>query len=312
MKFLIIDKMHESIGPLLTAAGYDWDYQPNMDRAGLLDSIEAYEGLVVRSKTTVDTEVLSRATRLKIIARAGAGLDKLELEAIANRDIAVVNAPEGNRDALAEHAMGLLLSLLNHIVPADQEVRKGVWDREGNRGYELQGKTVGLIGFGYMGQAFAHRLRAFGVQILAYDKYQPKPEHPYARPASLEEIQSEADILSFHVPLTTETRMHYDAAFFAAFAKPIWLLNTARGGVLDLQAVIDGLDSGRIMGAALDVLENEKLTTMSEAEQARYENLTARKNLIFSPHVGGWTFESYRKINETLVQKIKSWTSKFS
>jgi len=312
MKILIIDRMHESIGPLLTEAGFSYNYQPTMSRDQVIAAIADYEGLMVRSKTRIDAEVLDAAKKLKIIGRAGAGLDQLDLAEIEARKIAVVNAPEGNRDALAEHAIALLLGLLNHVVSADAEVRAGQWDREGNRGFELMGKTVGLIGFGYMGQAFAHRLKAFGVRLLSYDKYQPKPEHPYVRAVELEELQAEADIVSFHVPLTAETRMHYDYHFFKGFAKPFWILNTARGGILDLQGLITALDEGIVQGAALDVLENEKVKQLNEAERVRFRNLTARKNVIFSPHVGGWTFESYRKINETLVQKFKSWASKFS
>lgn len=312
MKFLIIDRMHESIGPLLEGAGFDYDYLPKITRAELIDSIAGYEGLLVRSKTTVDEEVLAAAKKLRIIGRAGAGLDQLDLEAIERRGITVVNAPEGNRDALAEHAMAMLLALFNRLIIADAEVRRGVWDREGNRGFELMGKTVGIIGFGYMGQAFAERLKGFGVQVIAYDKYAPQPDHPFVQAVSMEELQQKADILSFHVPLTEETAMRYDADFILGFAKNIWVLNTARGGVLDLAALIAALDSGKVIGAALDVLENEKLATLTVAQKKRLDILTASQKVIFSPHVGGWTFESYRKINEVLVGKISKWKNEGS
>lgn len=307
MKFLIIDRMHESIGPLLEAAGFDYDYCPKITRAELIASIGPYQGLLVRSKTTIDEEVIAAAKSLRIIGRAGAGLDQLDIEAIKSRGIMIVNAPEGNRDALGEHAIGMLLALFNRLVIADRQVRNGIWDREGNRGYELMGKTVGIIGFGYMGQAFAERLRGFGVNVMAYDKYAPKTDHPFVKAVSLEELQRETDILSLHVPLTEETAGCYNDAFLDGFAKNIWVLNTARGGVLDLAALLKALERGKVIGAALDVIENEKLATLSPMQKERFDRLCSLQNVVLSPHVGGWTFESYRKINEVLVEKISAW-----
>lgn len=311
MKLLIIDQMHDSITTLLHEAGFAYDYRPEITRAEIIQTAAAYEGMIVRSKTTINAEIIEAAPRLRVIGRAGAGLDQLDMEVISARGIEVVNAPEGNRDALAEHAMALLLGLLNKVATADREVRAGTWDREGNRGYELMGKTVGIIGFGYMGQAFARRLQSFGVRVIAYDKYRQMTDTTLAVPVSLEELFAETDILSLHVPLTSETEAYYNAAFFAQFAKPLWLLNTARGGILDLQALIAGLDSGQIRGAALDVLENEKVHKLSPEQQQRFDLLRAREEVLFTPHVGGWTYESYRKINEVLVEKLKSVRAKF-
>ena len=311
MKLLIIDKMHDSITTLLSEAGFDFDYKPTISRQEILATVSEYEGMIVRSKTPINAEILASATKLQVIARAGAGLDQLDMETIEQRGIEVVNAPEGNRDALAEHAMALLLGMLNKVVSADSEVRAGIWDREGNRGYELMGKTVGIIGFGYMGQAFARRLQSFGVKVLAYDKYLPEGNPALAQTASMAELFAQTDILSFHVPLTAETAGYYNTAFFEQFAKPIWVLNTARGGILDLEALLAGLNSGQIIGAALDVLENEKINQLSSEQQARFDELKAHKQVLFTPHVGGWTYESYRKINEVLVDKLKSVRAKF-
>ncbi len=302
---LIIDKMHQSIIPMLEAIGLQPDYRPDIQRKEILESIGRYTGLIVRSKTHIDRELIAEATHLRFVGRAGAGLDQLDVEALAERNITVVNAPEGNRDALAEHAVGMLLCLMNKMHTADQQVRRHVWDREGNRGTELMGKTVGLIGYGYMGQALARRLSGFGVKVLAYDKYKADYGDTYAQEASMEQIYTDADILSLHVPLTPETLFFIDEAYLQRFRKSIILLNTARGKVIKLKTLYEALKSGKIIGAALDVLENEKLAKLSEEQATYFQQLTQSDRILFTPHVAGWTYESYEKINQILTEKIK-------
>jgi D-3-phosphoglycerate dehydrogenase len=303
-KCLIADEMHESIIELLQGIGIDTTYSPKADRAELLGLIQDFEVLLIRSKTNVDKEFLDRAEKLELIGRAGAGLDKIDVAYAESKGIEIVNAPEGNRDALGEHALALLLNLLNNINRADKEVRNWIWDREGNRGLELSDKTVGIIGYGYMGQAFVQRLRAFDSRILVYDKYKKGFGTKKVEEVTLDKLFEKADILSLHVPLTEETRGWINAEFLNKFKKNIYLLNTARGEVLPLKELLAVLDNGKVKGAALDVLEKEKFDKLSEEEKARFEDLFQRDNVILSPHVGGWTFSSYKRINEVLVGKI--------
>ncbi|MEC7754161.1 MAG: NAD(P)-dependent oxidoreductase [Bacteroidota bacterium] len=303
-KCLIIDDMHESIVPLLEEIGIEPHYAPKISRSEILDCIGQFEGVLVRSKTTIDKEFIDKATKLEFIGRAGAGLDKIDVAYVEARNIEILNAPEGNRDALAEHAMGMLLNLLNKINAADREVRNWVWDREGNRGVELSDKTVGIVGYGYMGQAFVQRLRAFDCRILVYDKFKKGFGTKKVEEVSLEKLFQKTDILSLHVPLTEETRGWMNETFFESFRKPVYLLNTARGEIVPIADLLSLLDSGKILGAALDVLEKEKFEALTSEEKQRFENLFARKNVVLSPHVAGWTFASYKRINEVLVSKI--------
>ena len=303
---LIIDLMHESITPLLEEIGWKADYRPDIKRAEILKIIPQYEGLIVRSKTAIDQEIIERANKLRWIARAGAGLDQLDTEALEEKGIRVVNAPEGNRDALGEHAITILLTLLNKVHLADRDIRRGTWDREAMRGTELMGKTISIIGYGNMGQAFARRLQGFGVEVLAYDKYKKSYGNEFAREASLEEIFDKTDILSLHVPLTEETHFMLDHAYLSRFKKDIYLLNTARGKNISLKTLAEALEKGRLKGAALDVLENEKINQFSVEQQHYFNQLIQSDKVVFTPHVGGWTFESYEKINQVLVSKIKS------
>ena len=305
MKVLIIDEMHLSILDLLEKEGFQVTYAPKITRAEIIDQVGAYDGLIIRSKTPMDRDLLEKATRLKFIGRAGAGLDQIDLDYLADRGVKLFHAAKGNRDAVAEHAIGGLLALFNHIPKADQEVREGIWDREGNRGHELMGKTVGIFGYGNMGSAFAKRLKGFGVQILAYDKYKVDFGTETVQEVMWEKIKAEADILSIHVPLTSETRNFFTLEELKGFAKPIWLINTARGEVINFETLNAAFDQGILRGAVLDVLENEKFQKFSPEQKAEFERLAQRENVIFSPHVAGWTFESYVKINEVLVKQIK-------
>ncbi len=303
-KCLIVDEMHESIQDLLTQIGIESVYLPNASREEILNQIHDFQGLLIRSKTEVDKELIDAATQLKFIGRAGAGLDKIDVAYVESKGIEILNAPEGNRDALAEHAVGLLLSLLNNINRADAEVRNWIWDRERNRGVELSDKTVGIIGYGYMGQAFVQRLRAFDCRVLVYDKYRKGFGTKNVEEVSLEKMFAKADILSLHVPLTEETRSWINADFFNQFKKGIYLLNTARGEIVPTKDLLALLDSGKLLGAALDVLEKEKFDQLTEDQKSMFEDLFQRKNVVLSPHVGGWTFASFKRINEVLVGKI--------
>jgi D-3-phosphoglycerate dehydrogenase / 2-oxoglutarate reductase len=303
---LIVDEMHPSIFGMLEEAGLAYDYRPAIKRDELLSIVAQYTGLIIRSKTTIDTEFLHHAPQLKFIGRAGAGLDLIDLDAVAQRNIQVFAANEGNRDAVAEHAVGMLLCLFNHLHTADREVRTGLWKREKNRGIELMGKTVGIIGYGNNGRATAKRLSAFGVRVLVYDKYLENYTDQYSTEATLAHIQAEADILSFHIPLTDETNQWLNTETIAQFAKPFFLVNVARGELVNLSAVLSALQTGKIRGACLDVLENEKLNKLSNAQQHIYQQLFELPNVVFSPHIAGWTFESYERINRVLVDKIQA------
>jgi D-3-phosphoglycerate dehydrogenase / 2-oxoglutarate reductase len=303
---LIIDEMHPSIIPMLEQISVRPDYRPDISREEILSMIGNYEGIIIRSKTSMDKELLSKAVKLKFIARAGAGMDQIDVEEAKRRNILMINAPEGNRDALGEHCVGLILSLLNKIYIADAQVRKGVWDREGNRGYELKGKTVGLIGYGFMGSAVAEKLKSFQCQVIAYDKYRKDFSDEYVRQVSLEQIFYETDILSLHIPLTAETKGMMDEKYFSRFRKDIWLINTARGEILPLAALNRSLKGGKIRGAALDVLENEKLNKLNQEQLEDFNELIASDRILLTPHVGGWTYESYVRINEILAGKIKA------
>jgi D-3-phosphoglycerate dehydrogenase / 2-oxoglutarate reductase len=305
-KVLIIDEMHLSIIPLLETEGFEVDYRPEINRPEILEIIRDYVGLIIRSKTPMDRELLEKAMNLKFIGRAGAGLDKIDLEYLEEHHIKLFHAAEGNMDAVGEHAVGGLLALFNHIGRADREVRNGIWRREENRGIELQGKTVGIIGYGNMGSSFARKLSGFDVKVLAYDKYKRGFGNDYVEEVSFEELKDQADVLSIHVPLTKETRNFLTLEELMQFKKPIYFINTARGEIISFDTLNQALEQGIIKGAVLDVLENEKFHTFTPEQKESFEKLAKRENVIFSPHIAGWTDESYEKINHVLLSKIKS------
>lgn len=296
--------MHDSLFGMLQNAGISYDYLPLLKREEILRIITNYQGLIVRSKTKIDVDFLKFATNLRFIGRAGAGLDLIDLEEANRRNIKVFAANEGNRDAVAEHVIGLLLSLTNNLHTADREVRQGVWRREPNRGNELKNKTVGLIGFGNNGQATAEKLSGFGVKILAFDKFKKNSQIPNVQLVEMEEIFEQADILSLHIPLTAETNGLVSSEFLQKFKKLKYLINASRGEIVNLEAVLEALISKKLMGAGLDVLENEKLDKLSGQQLVTFTSLSKLPNVIFSPHVAGWTHESYVRINEVLVEKI--------
>jgi D-3-phosphoglycerate dehydrogenase len=299
---LIVDDVHPIFMEQAEAKGYTCDYRPTIKTEEAIQIIGDYAGLVIRSKFQVDKKVLNTATNLQFVCRAGAGMDNIDEAYAAQKGIHLINAPEGNSDAVGEHAIGLLLSLMNNFNRGDAEIRHGKWEREGNRGYELKGKTVGIIGYGHMGHSFARKLSGFQVDVIAFDKYKTGFSDRYAREVSMEQIVKLSDVVSVHVPLTNETNGLVDDEYLFHFKKPIFFINTSRGKTAKVSAVLKAIKEGKILGAGLDVLEVEKFPTL--AEQAWYEELRQSGKVILSPHVAGWTFDSYRKISEVMAEKL--------
>jgi D-3-phosphoglycerate dehydrogenase len=304
VKVLIIDDVHALLINGLQKLNYNVTYLPAITRQEILQIIAPFQVLVVRTKTNIDAEILNAANNLKVIARAGSGLDNIDIEIAEQKGIYCFNAGQANADAVGEHALGMLLSLMRNLNKADYEVRNKIWDREGNRGFELNGKTVGIIGFGNTGKAFAKKLAGFDVKILAYDKYLKNYSNQNANEATLAQIFEESDILSLHIPLTAETQNWIDHSFITKFKKNIYLINVCRGGVLNMPQTIDNIDSGKIIGACFDVLENEKLLNLSNPQQKDFDYLINKQNVVLSPHIAGWTFESYEKIAQTILSKL--------
>jgi D-3-phosphoglycerate dehydrogenase / 2-oxoglutarate reductase len=301
---LIIDPMHDSIFDMLNSIGWEGVDASSKSIEEIKPIINLYEGLFVRTRMRIDQQLLGDAPLVKFIARAGAGLDNIDLDFLMRHNIPVVHASEGNRDAVGEHTVGILLSLLRNIPRADAEVRNSIWLREQNRGTELMGKTVGIIGYGNMGQAFAKRLSGFNCEVLAYDKYKKDFSDEYAKEVRLEELFDRTDILSLHIPLTNETQGMVDDEFLKRFAKPIILVNTARGEIIQLDTLATAIKSVKIKGAALDVLEKEKLAALSVKQQEAFAYLAQQSNIVFTPHIAGWTYESHVKINNVLIEKL--------
>lgn len=309
MKIGVIDFVHECLTTGLAECGHEVFYTPECTRAQLLEHVSEWEGLVVRTKTEIDREVLSHAGKLKFIARAGAGLDNIDTATCDSKGIVYLNAAGANADAVGEQALGMLLSLYANIAKSDREVRSRIWDRTGNTGKELLGNVVGIIGYGNTGKAFARKLSGMGVTALAYDKYLTGYSDSFAKEASMDEIFERADVLSFHVPLTDETFHLGNETWFNRFRKPLCLLNLSRGGVVDLNGLIQSMESNQIWAAGLDVLENERLETMTEEEIKVFENLTTSSRVVLTPHTGGWTVESYQRIGQVLLQQIRDLTA---
>lgn len=302
---LVIDSMHESLFGMMQEIGWEVDYRPNITREEVKKAHYGFDGLIVRSKTVINADLLGENPTLKVIGRAGAGLDNVDMDYMQSKNIEVIHASEGNRDAVGEFTIGALLSLMRNLPRADREVRKEIWDREGNRGEEIMNKTVSIIGYGNMGQSLARRLSGFGCNVLAYDKYKDNYSDSYAREADYETIYRETDILSLHIPLTTETRFLVDTDFLNRFHKELILVNTARGEIVSLNDINDALNRKRVRGAVLDVLENEKLNTLTTVQRAAFDSLKEKSNVILTPHIAGWTYESHVKINVALVSKLK-------
>lgn len=301
-KVLIIDDVHVALLDQLRLAGFEVSYLPDIAPSAVADALSDAAVLVVRSKIKVTAELLQKADKLELIARAGSGMDNIV--SLPNRPIALVNAPEGNAQAVAEHTLMLLLAMLNQFRSADASVRQFLWQREEHRGTELSELTVGIIGHGHVGGALAQLLQPFGCRILAYDKYKSDFAFGKTEACSYEHLMEAADVVTFHVPLTKETQQWMSNSWFQSLQKPIWLINAARGELVDAEALLKAIEQGRILGAALDVLPNEKLNQLAVHEQACYQRLFASQKVIFTPHIAGWTTASYRKISEVLAQKI--------
>ena len=308
-KILLIDTLHSSFKSSLEQQGFVCDEGYSLSKDEVLSIIEKYNGVAIRSRFKIDADFLSKASHLNFIARAGAGMENIDEKAASKYGIQLLNAPEGNRDAVGEHAIGMLLALTNHLLRVDNEVRKGIWKREENRGDEIQGKTIGIIGFGNMGTAFAKKLQGFEAILLTYDPYITidKQQYPYVQQVSLETIFEQADIISLHVPLTKETNKMVNADFLNKFKKPIRLINTARGKVVDTEGLMEAMKMEKVIAVALDVLEYETISFENiDASQLPipYHYLINSERSILSPHIGGWTHESNEKIAQTLAKKI--------
>lgn len=308
MKILVTDDVHPIMVKKFLEEEFECDQRTDIDQESLLSVIDEYDGLVVRSKIVLDEYFISRCHRLKCIGRVGAGMETIAVDFAESRGIRCFNSPEGNRDAVGEHATALLLALFNKIAQGDFEVRRGMWRREANRGLEVKGKTVGIVGFGNMGAAFAQRLQGFECNIVAYDKYKTDYAPHYVEECeSLEELQSMADVVSFHVPLTQETRHLMDESFVSDCAKPFYLLNTSRGAVVDTRALAQGMRDGKILGAGLDVLEYENMVSDAidvDSMPDDFKFLVNSPQTVFTPHVGGWTVESKYKLAAVLANKM--------
>jgi D-3-phosphoglycerate dehydrogenase / 2-oxoglutarate reductase len=307
MKVLFLDTVHEVLAERLTAAVYtciqaaDFTYDMCVRMAADAD------GLVIRSRFPMDESFLKCAPKLKFIARSGAGMENIDVPYCEERNIVLFNAPEGNRNAVGEQALGMLLCLFNKLHTADREVRNGKWDREGNRGIELDGKTVGIIGYGNNGSAFARKLAGFDVEVLAYDKYKTNFSDNYVKEVGLDELYAQSDVISFHIPQNEETLFWGNKVFFEQVEKPFYLLNLSRGKIVSIADLLMALDQRKVLGACLDVLEFEKSSfeNMFEGELPEvFQALLKHPNVLLSPHVGGWTVESYFKLSNVLADKI--------
>ncbi len=306
-KVLITDGVHPLLLDGLSDAGYHCDYQPKINRAQALEIIEPYVGLVINSKIRVDRTFLDSAKHLEFIARLGSGLEIIDLGYAAQKGVRVHRSPDGNCDAVAEHTLGMLLNLATKLRQGDQQVRQKIWQREANRGWELMGKTIGILGFGFTGKALATRLQGFGMKVLVYDKYLKgdyTKDYNWVEACSLEDLLKQVDILSLHLPLTSETKAWLNQAFFEKLNQPIVLLNSSRGSIVETKALLWALDQGIVRAAGLDVFENEKPETYTSAQAKLFEELFQRANVILSPHVAGWTVESKKRLAQLLLDRI--------
>jgi D-3-phosphoglycerate dehydrogenase len=303
---LITDTVHPLLISGLTEQGFDCHYQPDIDFENVNNIIPNYVGLIINSKITVDKKFLDKAVNLKFIARLGSGLEIIDLDYAEKKGVKVHRSPEGNCDAVAEHAMGMLLTLANNICKSDRDLRQGIWNRELHRGWELKGKTIGIIGFGYTGSSFAKRLSGFDCRILVYDKYKKgfQKDYPCVEETEMNLIFKESDVLSLHLPLTNETRKLVVENFINKFKKDFFLINTSRGEVVDTKDLLTAMNKGKIKGACLDVFENEKPKTYSAEEQILFNELFTKENVVLTPHIAGWTKESKERLSKILLDKI--------
>ena len=309
LKILHIDSNHPLLMEQLQELGFINHEDFNSSKEEIEAKIQDYQGIVIRSRFKIDKTFIDKATNLQFIARVGAGLESIDCEYALSKNIQLIAAPEGNRNAVAEHTLGMILSLFNNLNVADSEIKSGHWNRESNRGHELDGKTVGIIGYGNMGKCFAKKLRGFDIEVLCYD-IQENVGDSNARQVSLEELQQKTDVLSLHIPWTPETDKMVDIHFINGFAKPFWIINTSRGKNIVTSDLVAAMQSGKILGAGLDVLEYEKRSFETLFQEKNtpevFQYLLNSKNTILTPHIAGWTFESHERLAQVIVDKIKT------
>lgn len=308
IKILHIDSNNSLLWNQLQQAGFTNEEDFASSKEEIEEKIQNYNGIIIRSRFKIDRQFIDKATNLQFIARVGAGLESIDCDYAESKGIHLIAAPEGNRNAVGEHALGMILSLFNKLNRADKLVREGKWIREGNRGYELEGKTIGLIGYGNMGKSFAKKLRGFDVAVLCYD-IQNNVGDENATQVSLSELQKKSDVLSLHIPWTPQTDRMINSHFISQFVKPFWFLNTSRGNNVNTNDLVEAMKSGKILGAGLDVLEYEKLSFenlfVDSEKPAAFQYLLQAENVLLTPHIAGWTFESHEKLAQTIVEKIK-------
>ncbi|AOZ99013.1 2-hydroxyacid dehydrogenase [Flavobacterium commune] len=309
IKILHIDSNNPIMMSQLQQLGFINHEDFTSSKEEIENKIQDYHGIVIRSRFKIDKTFLDKATNLQFIARVGAGLESIDCDYALAKNIRLIAAPEGNRNAVAEHTLGMILSLFNNLNRADREIRSGYWNRESNRGHELDGKTVGIIGYGNMGKWFAKKLRGFDVEVLCYD-IQENVADANAKQVSLADLQQKADVLSLHIPWTPDTDKMVNASFINAFAKPFWIFNTSRGKNIVTADLVAALQSGKVLGAGLDVLEYEKLSFetlfQDKTTPEAFQYLLEADNVLLSPHVAGWTFESHERLAQVIVDKIKN------
>ena len=304
MKILFVDTVHPLLWEELTKNGYECIEGYDLAKQQIQQIIADFHGIIIRSRFKIDSTFLDACNNLKFIARSGSGLENIDVQYAEQKGITCFNAAEGNAQAVAEHALGMLLSLFNNLNKADAEVRSAIWKREENRGHELSGKTIGIIGYGNNGSAFAKVLQGFGCNVLAYDKYLESFNTNWAEQVELQVIFQKADVLSLHIPLTEETTFLFNDDYLGKFKKPIYLVNTSRGKCVDTKTILRGLKNKKISGACLDVVDFEKTSFEQIEKSEALKGLISADKVILSPHIAGWTFESYEKLSKILLSKI--------
>ncbi|MCF8236936.1 MAG: hydroxyacid dehydrogenase [Saprospiraceae bacterium] len=311
-RVLITDHVHPSLPIGLIHLGYEVDEQPDITLDRVRKVLGAYHGMVINSKIRVDRAMIEEASCLRFIARLGSGMEIIDRQAATDNGVAVFGAPEGNSNAVAEHALGMLLCLTNHLLRADQQVRNFSWHREMNRGWEIAGRTVGIVGMGHTGCAFARKLQGMGVHVLGHDKYSEEWTYqvPWVQRVDATTVQERADVLSLHLPLSEETR-HYVNADYLARCKPgVVLINTSRGQCIDTRALVTALEDGRVRGACLDVMELEQPDRQKKEDPDTYNRLFGMDQVVLSPHIAGWSNESLERIAGVLLERIRFWKEK--